>query len=234
MTLPLLLVPGLLTDAALWTDQRYAFGGERPVRVLDISSGTSIDDMAARLLRAAPDRFALAGLSMGGYVALAMAVAAPGRVAGLALLDTNAHADPPAASERRRAQIAALTTDGFDAVVEQLLGLLVTPAGRDDPHIGDVFRAMAHRLGPDVFIRQQQAIMGRADRTAALGAIAVPTLVLCGAEDAIAPPELHRDMAARLPNAELAIVERAGHLAPLEAPAQVTEAMQGWLARIEA
>ena len=234
MATPLLLVPGLLDDAALWTDQRHSFAQERLVRVLDTTSGTSIDDMARRLLLGAPDRFAIAGLSMGGYIALAIAAIAPDRVVGLALLDTNAHADPKEATERRRAQIAALATDGFDAVIEQLLDKQVIPANRNNPHVGGVVRAMAHRLGPEVFVRQQRAIMTRADRIALLRSLNIPALVLCGADDAITPPDIHRDMVARLPDATLAIIAQVGHLTSLEAPERVTEAMRAWLARVDA
>lgn len=234
MPTSLILLPGLLCDAALWTDQRYELGKERPLRVADLSFGTTVDRLAAQLLRDAPPRFALAGLSMGGYVALAVAAQAPERVAGLALLDTNAHDDPPVATARRRAQIEAARTDTFDQVVAQLLDVMVAPAYRHDRHVATSWESMAHRLGPGAFERQQNAIMTRPDRTMLLPTLTMPALVLCGAEDALTSPEKHEAMAAALPNAELAIIPGAGHLAPLEVPEPVTAALRRWLARVDA
>jgi pimeloyl-ACP methyl ester carboxylesterase len=227
--LPFLLVPGLLCDAALWTDQRWALGRDRPVQVVEHRTGSSIATIAAMALSAAPPRFALAGLSMGGYVALEMLRQAPERVERIALLDTNAHADPEDASARRRAQVTQAHSGGLDSVLDGLVSVLIAPANQ--AAIGPILRAMAHRSGVDVFARQQAAIIGRADQRDWLRSVRCPALILCGALDAVTPPAKHEEMAALIPGAELVIVSEAGHLAPLEAPTAVTDAMQAWLAR---
>ena len=232
MPTPLILVPGLLCDAGLWTDQRYAIGAERAVRVADISLSSSIEGMAAQILQGAPERFALAGLSMGGYVAQAIAALAPDRIAGLALLDTNAHADAPEATAKRRAQIARSETD-FDGVLDDMFPGLVAPAHAGDARLATAWKAQAHRLGRDSFVRQQTAIIGRVDRMEMLRGLRLPALVLCGAEDQLTPPDKHRAMADALPDAELVIVDGAGHLSPMEKPAEVTAALARWLARLD-
>jgi len=227
---PLLLLPGLLCDAALWRQQVPRLGAGCPVRVMDLSFAASIERAAQMVMAAAPPRFALAGLSMGGYVALEICRLAPGRVDRLALLDTNAHADPAEASQRRRSQVAQALEGDFDDVLDTLLGLLVAPANRERADVAGTFRAMAHRHGPQVFARQQQAIMGRRDQQELLSTLRMPTLVLCGALDQLTPPSIHQAMAARLPMATYCEVPGCGHLSPLEAPAAVTEALAGWLA----
>lgn len=227
--LPLLLIPGLLCDAALWLHQRRVLAGQRRVQMIDHSTSGSIVALATTILRAAPPRFAIAGLSMGGYIVLEVARQAPDRVVRLALLDTNAHDDPPEAQERRQGQIEEAEAGRFDAVVESLLPALIAPANLSHPEVAGTMRAMAHRAGPAVFIRQQRAIMARRDQQALLPQLPMPTLVLCGALDALTPPAKHEQMAAALPNAQLVIVPGAGHLAPLEAPEPVTQAMLEWL-----
>lgn len=227
---PVLLIPGLLCDAALWRRQLHDIGEERQVRVMDITTAASISQLAAMILSAAPPRFALAGLSMGGYVALEMCRIAPNRIARLALLDTNAHDDPPEAQARRQNQIAR-AKDDFAAVVDELLGVLVAPASAQKPAIAQTWRAMAWRLGAAVFARQQTAIMRRRDQRDLLERLAMPALVLCGALDGVTPPARHEEMAGLLPDAELVIVPDAGHLAPLETPQAVSEAMRRWLRR---
>lgn len=227
---PLLLLPGLLCDAALWRQQAPRLGVDRPVRVMDLSFAASIERAAQMVLAAAPPRFALAGLSMGGYVALEICRRAPGRVDRLALLDTNAHADPAEASQRRRAQVAQALDGDFDGVLDTLIGALVAPANRERADIAGTFGAMAHRLGPQVFARQQQAIMGRRDQQDLLPTLHLPALVLCGALDQLTTPAIHQAMAARLPMATYCEVPDCGHLSTLEAPAAVTEALAAWLA----
>lgn len=231
MPLPLILVPGLLCDAGLWTDQRYVLGRERAVRVADTSLSKSIEGMAAQILQGAPERFALAGLSMGGYVAQAIAALAPDRLAGLALLDTNAHADTSEATANRRAQIERSRTD-FDGVLDDMFPGLVAPAHADDVRLKTAWKAQAHRLGRDTFARQQMAIIERVDRMEMLRMLRLPALVLCGAEDQLTPPEKHRAMADALPDAELVLIEGAGHLSPMEKPAEVTAALTRWLGRL--
>lgn len=228
MMTPLLLVPGLLCDAALWRPLGLGMDG-RPVRVVDVSLAPSLERMARMILAAAPPRFALAGLSMGGYVALEICRQAPERVERLALLDTSTGADQPAHSERRRSQMAMAREGRFDEVLDALLGLIVLPANKDRPEVGGAFRAMAHRIGVDGFCRQQEALITRRDQADALAAYPGPSLILCGDGDRLTPPALHEQMAASARHGTLVIVPDCGHLAPMEQPAAVAAAMQHWL-----
>ncbi|RME61942.1 MAG: alpha/beta fold hydrolase [Alphaproteobacteria bacterium] len=225
----LILVPGLGCDRRLWAQQIVALDAGRRIVVADQTRHDRIADMARALLETAPPRFAIAGLSMGGYVVLEVLRQAPQRIDRLALIDTNAHADTPESTARRQAQIERAAKGGYKAVVNELTPLLVAPAHAAVPAVADVYRAMALDTGAEAFIRQQRAIVSRADSRGLLGGIAVPSLVLCGEHDALSPPNLHREMAAAIPGAVLEVVPRAGHLAPLEAPVPVTAAMARWL-----
>ncbi len=228
---PLILVPGLGCDRRLWAQQALVLGDDTRILFADQTQHDSIAAMAAAFLADAPPRFAIAGLSMGGYVALEVLRQAPERVIGLALVDTNAHADTPESSARRSEQITRAEAGDYAAVVNGLIPLLVAADHVDQSAVADVYKAMALDAGAEVFIRQQRAIIGRADSTPLLAQVAVPTLVLCGEHDGLSSPAVHRDMAAAIADAQLAIIPRAGHLAPLEAPVPVTQAMRDWLRR---
>ncbi len=227
--IPLVLVPGLLCDAALWRHQAAHLGGLAEVIVADTTRRDTIAGMAEDILDAAPARFALAGLSMGGYVALEIMRRAGERVERLALLDTSARADTPEQTRRRRDLIALARRGRFKGVTPRLLPLLVHPARLEDADLVATVTAMAERVGRDAFLRQQTAIMGRPDSRGDLAGIVCPTLVLCGREDALTPVEHHREMADGIPGARLVIVEDCGHLAPLERPYAVTAVLRYWL-----
>jgi pimeloyl-ACP methyl ester carboxylesterase len=229
-TTPLVLLPGLLNDARLWRDQVAGLADLAEPTVADLTRHDSMAELAAAVLDAAPARFALAGLSMGGYVAFEILRRAPDRVARLALLDTRPDPDPPEGVERRKALIEEAEAGGFEAIPDKLLPALVAEANRNDPEVVEPVRAMARRVGRDAFARQQTAIMNRPDSRPLLAEIAVPTLVLCGRDDQLSPVETHAEMARQIPNAEHVVVEGAGHLSPLERPAEVTRALRAWLA----
>lgn len=225
---PLLLCPGLLCDHALWEPVYPAIADIARPFVADLAQDDSIAAMASRALEAAPQRFALAGLSMGGYVALEIMRQAPGRVRALALFDTSARPDLPEQSRRRRLLMALAQTGQFRGVTPRLLPQLVHPSRIDGP-IGQEVMAMADRIGRAAFLRQQMAIMGRADSRPHLAAIAVPTLVGVGAEDLLTPPELAEEIAAGIPGARLMRFAGSGHLPTMEVPAEAGAAMRGWL-----
>jgi pimeloyl-ACP methyl ester carboxylesterase len=225
---PLLLLPGLLCDAGLWDYQMTALAPvARPI-VGDVTRSDSISGLALDVLAAAPPSFALAGLSMGGYVALEILRVAPERVTRLALLDTQARPDTEEARARRRGLIDLAKRGEFKGVTPRLLPQLLHPDHRQGP-IADHVIAMAGRVGLAAFIRQQTAIMGRIDSLPSLSRITVPTLVLCGAEDTLTPPSLAQEMADAIQGAELVIVPQSGHLTPLERPEAVNRALIEWL-----
>jgi pimeloyl-ACP methyl ester carboxylesterase len=226
---PLLLLPGLLCDARLWRDQIAGLADRADCQVADTTQDASLGEMALRALAAAPPRFALAGLSMGGYLALEIMRRAPERVTHLALLDTGARPDTEAQSRRRRGLMALTRSGQFKGVTPRLLPSLLHPAHLEGP-LGFEVRAMAERVGREAFLRQQQAILYRPDSRPGLPAIAVPTLVAVGAEDQLTPPKLAEEMAAAIPGARLAHVPQAGHLPPMEQPEAVTALLRDWLA----
>lgn len=226
---PLVMLPGLLCDQRLFEQQRQALEGWAPVEVADLTRDDSIAGMARRVLGEAPERFALAGLSMGGYVALEIMREAPERVTRLALLDTQARADLPEAGAMRRDLMALAGRGAFKGVSSRLMPRLLHHDRLQDEALVDAVKAMAEAVGKDAFVRQQTAIMGRIDSRPHLPAIACPTLVLCGREDALTPPELHLEMAALIPRATLVVIPGAGHLAPMERPGAVSAHLRLWL-----
>jgi pimeloyl-ACP methyl ester carboxylesterase len=227
---PVVFLPGLICDQRLWRDVIDGLSGTIAPVVADLRLDDSVTAMAARTLAAAPPRFALAGLSMGGYVALEIMRQAPERVTHLALLDTSARADTEERRETRRKGIAMIGEGKFIGVSRGLLGQLVAPHHLRTP-LADEVQAMSERVGPDVYIRQQRAIMGRIDSVPFLKDIAVPTLVGVGALDKMTPPELAEEMASHIPGAELVRFPDAAHLPTMENPGPVVEAMKGWLGR---
>lgn len=225
----LVLLPGLLCDAALWRHQTETLTDIAKPWVADLTRDDSIPAMAERVLDEAPRTFCLAGLSMGGYVAQEIMRKAPERVDRLALIDTNARADTAAQVNNRRQLIRLSETGKFKGVTPRLLPNLIHPSRLKDPTVADVVLQMAERVGQEAFTRQQKAIMARVDGRGDLLAIRAPTLVMCGRQDAISSLELHAEMADAIPKAKLVVVEECGHLAPLERPEAASAAMRAWL-----
>jgi pimeloyl-ACP methyl ester carboxylesterase len=231
MTETLILVPGLNCTGRLFERQVEAFSRTRPVLVADTTQDDSLPGMARRLLANAPDRFALAGLSMGGYVALEVIRQAPGRVAALALLDTSARPESEAARADRERLIAMAACGRFEEVHPILWPRLVAEARLQDRTLEAIVLSMMRAIGPGAFMRQERAIMARPDSRPDLPSIEIPTLVLVGEEDRLTPPELAREMAEMIEWASLVIIPEAGHLSTLERPDAVVEAMAAWLDR---
>jgi pimeloyl-ACP methyl ester carboxylesterase len=228
--LPLVLACGQLLTEQVWQPQIAALSADRAVTVADHRQDDSIADMARRLLDAAPDRFALAGHAMGGFIAFEVLRQAPERVDRVALLATLAPNDGPAQTARRQGYIDLVESGRFDAVIEERIPMLFSPARREDAALLALARQMAADTGADVFMRQQRAIMTRADSRPSLGAIRVPTLILWGDADGIATRAHQDEMLAAIPGATLEVLPGAGHLATLEQPDAVTAALARWLA----
>lgn len=223
----LLLVPGLLCDEQLWRHQVAALSADVECVVADVGVHDSIEALAHAALSGVDGPFALAGLSMGGYVALEIVRQAPARVSRLALVDTQPRPDSDEQAQRRRGFIDQVREGGFADVVAALLPLTVHP-----DHVAalaDEFTAMAHRVGPAAFLRQQAAIIDRPDSVPSLPGITCPTLVVCGREDQITPLEGSELMAAEIPGARLEVLEHCGHLSSLEQPGAVTSLLREWL-----
>ena len=224
----LLLLPGLLCDAALWRFQREALVDIAEVTVADLTQSDSIEGMARDALAAAPARFAVAGLSMGGYVALEIMRQAPERVSHLALLDTSGRADTPELTERRKALIELANRGKFKGVTPRLLPQLLHK-DHQFPPLSTIVIDMAQRIGQPAFIRQEIAIMNRQDSRPFLKDIVVPTLVLVGADDQLTPVTVNEELADGIRGAEFQVIARCGHLSTLEKPDVVNRAMFDWL-----
>lgn len=227
---PLVLIPGMMCDERLFGPQAGILGATRTVLVARIDGHDTVEGMARAVLDQAPRRFALAGLSLGGIVAMAVMALAPERVERLALMDTNPLAETPEVRSRREPQIEAVRAGRLaDVMAEQMIpayGAEGAPAAA----IADLCLDMALSLGPEVFVRQSRALQRRPDRSDMLARVAVPTLVLTGAQDRLCPMQRHALMQGLVPGSRLAVVAAAGHLPTLQNPDATTHEMQAWLA----
>lgn len=227
---PLVLIPGLLCDAALWAHQSRYLDDVMQVRVPDVGrTGESIKLVARAILDESPPRFALAGLSMGGYIAMEIMRQDPSRILRLALLNTTARPDSDETKEKRRAMIELAKGGKFKGVTTRLLPTLIHPDRLHDASLCDTIMKMAERVGRDAFIREQSVILSRPDSRPDLATIKVPTLVVSGRQDGLTPLEHAQEMTGIIPHSTLAIVEDCGHLSPLERPQAVTSLMRLWL-----
>jgi pimeloyl-ACP methyl ester carboxylesterase len=227
--LPIVLVPGLNCSARLYAEQVPALWGFGPVTIADHRRVDCVTAIAAHILATAPPRFALVGLSMGGYIALAIMREAPERVARLALLDTSARPDTAEQSERRRGLITLAEGGRFSEIADLLFPVFVHRNRQSDEALRAIVRTMAEETGPQAFVRQQRAIMTRPDCRAQLASIRCPTLVLVGDGDELTPPMLSEELAAGIANARLVRVPDCGHLSTLERPEPVNRALVQWL-----
>ena len=227
--LPLVLASGQLLTRDVWAPQIAAWSAERAVIVADHTRDETIAGMARRLLDAAPERFALAAHAMGGFTAFEVMRQAPERVARLALLATLAPADGPAQTARRQGYIDLVEKGHFDQVAEERIPMLLSPARREDPALVAAVRRMAAETGAETFLRQQRAIMSRADSRASLSEIRVPTLILWGDADGIATRAHQDEIVSGIAGARLVVLPGVGHLSTLEAPEAVSKAVGDWL-----
>ena len=227
---PLVLIPGLLCDARLYGPQIAAFSCNHTIHVPVLTEGTTISEIARRVLCAAPLRFALAGLSMGGIVAMEILAQAPERVERIALLDTVARSEPERIAARREPQIARAEQDGLDSVMHSEMLPYYTVPGPNRPAIEALALDMARALGPAAFARQLRALRDRPDQMVTLARARLPALVLCGEHDPLCSVAEHRSMHAALVGSTLEIIPGTGHLPLLERPEAVNSALSRWLA----
>lgn len=225
---PLLLLPGLLCDEWLWHAQVSGLSDIAEPIVADNTLDDSIEKMAARALAIAPPVFAMCGLSMGGYVAFEIMRQAPERVLRLALLDTNATPDDPVRSAQRHAAVKSLRYGRFTGVTRALLPQLIHESKINTP-IGLGVRAMADRVGGEVFVRQQNAIFARVDSRPTLAEIRVPTLVAVGDRDVLTPPSDALAIHEGISNSVYHVFNECGHLPALELPEETNAVLRTWL-----
>ncbi|WP_170335191.1 alpha/beta fold hydrolase [Ruegeria arenilitoris] len=226
---PLVLLPGLMCDARLFRAQTEALSRDRAVTVAPVSAGDRIEEIASGLLDQLPHRFALAGLSMGGVVALELIRRAPDRITRLCLMATDAQSDTPQIAAAREDLIVGAQAGRLEEVMRKVVGSdTLAPGPQRIPILNDLLKT-AMELGPELFVRQMRALQRRPDQQGTLRKIKAPTLVLCGAHDTLTPVRKHAFMADLIPGAELQVIDDAGHLPTLETPETVNEALARWL-----
>ncbi|MEM7520974.1 MAG: alpha/beta fold hydrolase [Pseudomonadota bacterium] len=231
MAEPLVLLPGMMCDARLFGPQIAELSAEMAVTVAPVTQGERIEEIASSLLDLLPKRFALAGLSMGGIVAMELLRRAPDRITRIALLDTNPLAETPVVAANREPQIVKVRSGRLLEVMRDEMKPNYLAPGPQRAEVLDLVMDMAEVLGPDVFIRQSRALQRRRDQQAVLRKCRVPALVLCGEHDQLCPVKRHTFMAELIPYAELVVLGGAGHLPTLEQPAATTAALRTWLAQ---
>ncbi|MDW3222959.1 MAG: alpha/beta fold hydrolase [Paracoccaceae bacterium] len=230
MTEPLVLLPGMMCDARLFGPQIAELSADTAVTVAPITQGERIEEIASGLLDQLPQRFALAGLSMGGIVAMEILRRAPDRVTRIAFLDTNPLAETPQIAAAREPQIVAARTGRMlDVMREEMKPKYLAP-GPNQQAILALVMDMAVALGPEVFVRQSRALQRRRDQQSTLRKCKVPALVLCGRHDALCPVKRHELMSELIPYATLCVLEDSGHLPVLEQPSETTQALRDWMA----
>lgn len=231
MSPPLLMLPGHMCDGRLWSFVEEDLGTSgREILHADMAEDDSVRAIASAILAKAPEVFVAVGLSMGGIVAFELVRQQPSRVVALILSDTNPASESSERADVRRAQQVKVRNGHLaDVVRDELKPAYLAPTNRDRLDILDLTFDMALRLGPEVFLRQTEALLTRPDSRPILGDIRCPALVLCGAEDPVCPPAWHREMADAIPGADLRLIEGAGHLPPLEQPQRFSAAILNWL-----
>jgi pimeloyl-ACP methyl ester carboxylesterase len=225
----LYLLPGLLCDAAIWAHQSTALEQDCEIRIPDYTAFDTFAAMAQTVLDAAPERFSLAGHSMGGRVALEIFRRAPQRIERLALLDTGTHPPREGEAEKRQELLDLADRAGMAALADRWLPPMVHPERTEDPELMAGLRAMVQRMSPNIFRRQVAALLGRPDAGPLLAHIRCPTLIGVGRQDRWSPPAQHEPIAAAVPQARYVIFEDSGHMAPVEAPQAVSKALREWM-----
>ncbi len=232
MKTPVVFLPALLCNAGLFIHQIKTMESECDFYVPDLGLDENVSDAAARVLKRAPERFVLGGISMGGYVALEIMRQAPERVRGLILADTNAHADPEAAREKRLKAIETAREKGIEPLIKPTLLDIIAPEHRSNDVTRHILERMAELTGVDKYVNEQKTIMSRPDSTASIGKIDCPVLVVGGEKDALSPPDALDAMTRLIPRAAHVVIRNAAHLPPLENPAAFTAALRAFIEKI--
>jgi pimeloyl-ACP methyl ester carboxylesterase len=225
----LLLLPGSLCDEWLWHHQIAALRGQCTILVPHFMEYDHLQFMAQAVLKQAPPRFALAGFSMGGRVALEVLRAAPERVERLALLDATVHPVKPGEDVRRQQMLDLATQQGMAAVAAVWVPKMVLPAHHADTALMADLSAMLCRFTPEEYQREMHALLNRPDARTVLPLVRCPTLVMAGRQDPISTPAQNEELAAQIPGAQLELVDHCGHFLPVEAPIATTQAFLRWL-----
>ena len=229
MSEPVVFLPGMMCDVRLFGPQIAELSSERGVMVAPVCVGERIEEIASNILTSAPQKFALAGLSMGGIVAMEILRRAPDPLTRIALMNTHPLTDTPGAAADREPLIVKVRSGRLmEAVGDEINAHTLAPTPYRN-EVLDLVQEMARTLGPDVYIRQSRAMQRRKDQQGTLRRCKVPALVLCGAYDTIAPVKRHEFMAELIPYAQLRVMDQSRHLPTLEQPEETTAALREWM-----
>lgn len=226
---PLVMLPDMMCDARLFGPQIAELSADMAVTVAPITIGERVEEIASTLLDLLPKRFALAGLGMGGIVAMELLRRAPDRISRIALMNTSPLADTPVAAANREPQIVRARSGRLAQVIQEDIDANKLAPGPQRAAVMELALDMADTLGPEVFIRQSRALQRRRDQQAVLRKCRTPALILCGVHDEVYPVKRHSFMAELIPFAELVVLEGAGHLPTLEQPQRTTAALRTWM-----
>lgn len=230
MSRPVLyMLPGLLCDETVFAPQVVALSDICEVRIPDFRDLESFDAMARRVLDGAPERFSVAGFSMGGRVAFHLASLAPERIERFCAFDTGVRPLAEGELAKRQAVIDLAHREGMAALAAAWLPPMLHEKRRNDPAFFAPLTAMVLRMTPEQHEKQIRALINRPDARPVLPKIKVPTLIACGRQDAWSPPADHEAIAAAIPGARLAIIDDSGHFLPLEQPDAFNRALREWI-----
>ncbi|SNT27546.1 Pimeloyl-ACP methyl ester carboxylesterase [Noviherbaspirillum humi] len=225
----LYLLCGLLCDSVVWEAQARALRSRYDVRVVSFEGLDSFAAMAEKVLADAPQRFALAGHSMGGRVAMEVYRRAPERFERLMLLDTGYEGVAAGEAEKRGVMVDLAKREGIDAIAGPWGLPMLSPAHREDKALVKAVFDMVGRMSPEIYARQTNALLTRPDATSVLESITCPTMIVCGMEDGWSPPARHEQMAKHVPHCELRLIDDCGHMAMMEQPEAILKVMEEWL-----
>jgi pimeloyl-ACP methyl ester carboxylesterase len=225
---------GLASECRVITPDQRGFGGS-PLGEDPPSLDAAADDVAELLDRLDLDQVVLGGLSMGGYVAMALLRRHPERIAALILADTKASADPDAAKANRERIAAAVESDESSTVLvdDVLPALLGTTTATTRPLVSGRVRGLVQAAPAPAVAWAQRAMAGRPDSFETLRAFDRPALVIVGQEDVLSPPADAEAMAAALPHGRLVVIPQAGHLTAVETPESFNAQVAGFLAELD-
>ncbi|UWQ30067.1 alpha/beta hydrolase [Leisingera sp. M527] len=227
---PLVLLPGMMCDGRIFDAQVRSFSGSMPVMVLPLAGGDTVEKIAVRMLAHLPPRFSLAGVSMGGILAMELLRRAPERISRLCIMGASPLAETPEQAADREPHIIAARTGRLEDVLRETLPMEALAPGPGRLEVHNLFCRMGMELGPEMYVAQARALQRRPDQQATLRRAHVPTLVLGGEHDTITPVAKHQLLAQLIPDAQLQVIPEAGHMPVLEQPDAVNRALLHWLA----
>ena len=223
------MVPGMMCDERIFSPQIEELSKNLEVTVADISSFSSVRELASDVLKKAPKSFSLLGHSMGGIVAMEIYSQEPNRIEKLILMDTNPKAELDEVKLKREPQIKDVREGKLLEVMRDEMKPNYLAESENKSSVLDVCMDMALSLGPDVFINQSRALQKRADQLNTIQSINIPVLIMCGSEDKLCTVETHEMMHNMISDSDLKIINNAGHMPTLEQPRETTEVLKEWL-----